>query len=295
MKNKTVIIGSINTDIVYQVENLPVKGETINAMTKTYFPGGKGYNQAVAASKFSSEVYLIGKIGNDSNGEYIKETFDKVDIDFSKVLIDHDNPTGEAIILVDNQGNNMISVLNGTNMILKYNELPIVENATVLMQLEVPLKLVLEVIKQKKNNIIILNMAPYRNISIKKLIGVDILVLNEVEGRQLVGDNDLSYEEILIKLHNELLESRIIITLGGKGVIYYDGGIIKHKQAFSVDVIDTTGAGDTFVGVLAGMLNRVEFEKAIEYANVAAALSTTKMGAQSAMPSFDEVDQFIRM
>lgn len=293
--NKRVIIGSINLDRIYRVKALPLKGETINAQSKELFPGGKGFNQAVAVSKVNEKVKLVGRIGNDGSGEYISRVLEKTAIDTENIIMDESAPTGEAIILVDDLGNNMITVVNGANMDLSINDVPLIENSVVLMQLEIPMPIVLDQInnKIKNNNKVVINFAPYREMKLEKLRLIDVLILNEVEAQQLVKNFSLSFEEILSQLSRKMPSTSIIITLGADGVIYKHQDDVYRIEGHNVTTVDTTGAGDTFVGVLAGLLDQMPFEKVIEYANAAAAISTTMVGAQSGMPSIEKILEFL--
>lgn len=293
--NNTVIIGSINLDRIYRVNELPLKGETINAISKNLFPGGKGFNQAVAVSKVNSNVKLIGKIGKDQSAEYIYKIMKDTLINTEDIAIDESAPTGEAIILVDDFGHNMITVVNGANMKLSINDIPLIENSVVLMQLEIPMTIIMNQIDNKiiNNNKLIINFAPFRKVEMEKLRFIDVLILNEIEAQQLVDNFNLSFEEILLQLSNEMPSSNIIITLGSEGVIYSDQGEINRLEGHNVKTVDTTGAGDTFVGVLTGLFNQMPFKEVIKYSNAAAAISTTRVGAQSAMPTLDEIELFL--
>ncbi len=294
MSNR-VVIGSINLDRIYRVNELPLKGETINAKSKELFPGGKGFNQAVAVSKVNSNVKLIGKIGKDESAEYISKIMKNTIINSEDIAIDVSAPTGEAIILVDDLGHNMITVVNGANMKLSINDIPLIENSVVLMQLEIPMSIIMNQIdnKIKNNNKLIINFAPFRKVTMEKLRLIDVLILNEIEAQQLVDNFNLSFEEILLQLSTEMPSSNIIITLGSKGVIYSDQGEINWLEGHIVKTVDTTGAGDTFVGVLTGLFNQMPFKNVIKYSNAAAAISTTRVGAQSAMPTLDEIECFL--
>lgn len=292
---KIFIIGSINADIVYEVNNLPEKGETINSNTKSLYCGGKGYNQAYAASKFNEYVYLCGKLGIDSNGKFLKKSFKNKSINVENILYDKTTPTGEAIILVDKNGDNLISVLKGTNGLVEMEDVvkfkEKLRDNIILMQMEIPFNTVKSVIglKEELNLKIVLNLAPFKEIDWEILKKVDYLILNEVEASQLIKENISDYDMLIKNISRKLPNTNIVITLGSDGVIFNSNEKIIKLKAHNVDVIDTTGAGDTFVGVLAALLDKEDYETAIGHANVAAAISTTKLGAQSAMPNCEDV------
>jgi ribokinase len=286
-----VVIGSINVDIVYKVPHLPAVGETANAMSKVLYPGGKGYNQAVAASKAGIKVKLIGSVGDDDSGKYILESIRSHEIDTGNLMISQEYPSGEAIIFVDENGDNMIMVSGGINMKMNIAQLPIIENSIVLMQLEIPMEIIWHMIEAKGSNMIVLNLAPYREFPIGKLKGVDILVMNKVEASQLVGESNISPEILLKQIKESLPECIPVITLGKEGVIYLDQEIVKIP-AESVVTVDTTGAGDTFTGLLAGLIDQMPFNEVMRLANRGAAISTTREGAQTGMPTLDEIKKF---
>ena len=285
------VIGSINVDIVYRTEHLPAVGETINAVSKNRFLGGKGCNQAVAASRVGSKVNLIGSIGADESGRYILDSLEKQKISTEHILESNQYPSGEAIIIVDDQGNNMIMVSGGANREMTLEQLPLVEDSIILMQLEIPLAIVFHVIKNKQENLIVLNLAPYRDIPIERLAGVDILVMNEVEACQLTGTATMNPEELLGRIKSALPNCVPVITLGEQGVVYLDQQVVKFP-AERVVPVDTTGAGDTFTGILAGLIDRMPFQEAVKLANLGASMSTLKEGAQTGMPTLEEILDF---
>ncbi len=285
------VIGSINADIVYKTPHLPAIGETTNAYSKNRYPGGKGYNQAVAASKVGSLVELIGSVGADDSGQYILETLTSQNIEIGGVSVSGEYPSGEAIIFVDENGDNMIMVSGGVNKKMTMKQIPEIKNSIILMQLEIPMEIVWHIIEAKTNNIIVLNLAPYRFFPIEKLRGVDILVMNEVEASQLVGYAEMSPELLLKQIKEGLPDCIPVITLGKEGVVYLDDEVVKISAEI-VAPVDTTGAGDTFTGILAGLIDRMPLKEAMILANRGAAISTTREGAQTGMPTLDEIMNF---
>jgi ribokinase len=288
VENIIWVIGSINVDRFYRVKKLPKIGETINAHDMSIHPGGKGFNQAVAAANVNGRVRFSARIGDDDSGMYLLEYLKHVPIETPLVTVDFNHPTGQAIIQVDENGDNMITVLSGANGHMKMEDLPKVLSRTILMQCELPVDLISEMISNKGACRIALNLAPYRQIPLEVLRHVDILVVNEGEARQLLGVEYMEPEEMLNQIKALLPDTLTIITLGERGVLYIDE-IIVAVPPCTAQVQDTTGAGDTFVGVLVGMIDEVGIEEAIRWANCAAAMSTERMGAQSAMPTRQQI------
>lgn len=287
---KVVVVGSINVDMVFTSDKRPSAGETILGNTFSLIPGGKGANQAVAASKLGAESIMIGCVGSDVNGNFAVDSLNsaKVNTEFIDVL--HEIPTGVANIVVAENDNSII-VISGANyevdktVIDRYKNV-ILSADIVLLQLEIPMEAVeytLEICK--KNNVsVILNPAPAVELSSQMVGNATYITPNEHELKVILG-KDCNIEEEMKKYPNKL-----IVTLGAKGVKYYDGNEFKHIPSCKVEVVDTTGAGDTFCGALASALVRgEELQHAIKFANKAAAYSITKLGAQSGMPTFDQL------
>lgn len=301
---KIVVVGSSNTDLVVDSKKIPSPGETVLGGDFNMISGGKGANQAVAASRAGSDVTFICKIGNDYFGNRAIEEYKKENINLNHIFIDKAHPSGVAIILVDEiSGENSIVVAPGSNNYLSVEDIMLVEEIIaradiVLIQLEIPISTVEYVLRlAKKNNVkTILNPAPAQILSDKLLSMVDIITPNESETENLIGiypDNEQKLERAGKKLLKKV-RNAILITLGEKGV--YLNSKNKSAQlipAKNVKAIDTTAAGDVFNGYLASSLSdNKKLEEAIKIAIEAAAISVTKRGAQPSIPLMSELISF---
>lgn len=297
--NKVVVLGSINMDMVMTTDRLPEVGETLLGETMDYYVGGKGANQAVSAARFGASVALIGKTGQDTFGEKVYAHLKNEGIDMHGVTTEQNLFTGVASIFKLRE-DNAIVVLPGANMLLEVTEQQMNEvlstHDVLLTQLEIPLATVkkgLEV-AHEKGVVTILNPAPYNEQMSELLPFVDIITPNETEFEGLLG-HSIAPE----MLEKEMLEwstahdTQLIVTRGGYGTSYTTGTVVKTIRAQKVPVLDTTGAGDTFNGILAACLaEQRTMEQAIEYAGLGASLSVTKLGAQTGMPTSTEIRQF---
>jgi ribokinase len=299
-KDKILVAGSLNMDLVIKTEKLPEIGETVLGTSFITVPGGKGGNQAVAAAKLRSNVTMVGAVGSDEFGRALIENLKNNMVDVRGIII-KDGPSGVASICVDQQGRNMIMVAPGANMEFTGEELPAHLFSGVkilLLQLEIPLKTVQFCIERaKEQNIqVILNPAPAQKLERELLQKVDILVPNETELKILTGYGTKSLEEV--KRGAEMLldmgVNAVIVTLGEKGCLIKQKDFEKYLPAYEVKAIDTTAAGDAFIGGLAtALLQDYELEEAVDFASAVAAVSVTKMGAQTSLPERDEVEKFI--
>lgn len=292
---KVVVVGSINTDMVFTSSKRPKAGETVLGDSFTVIPGGKGANQAVAASKLGAECHMVGCVGDDSNGKFCIGNFIKYGVNTDCIETVSDMPTGVANIIVA-EGDNSIIVISGSNskitneMINKHKQV-ILSADIVLMQLEIPMDVVEYTAELcKKNNVkVILNPAPAKTLSKSLIENSTYITPNQHEIKTILGENSCDDIDQILKQYPD----KIIVTLGSEGVKYFDGNEIKIIPSFKINVVDTTGAGDTFCGSLsAALINDFELPEAITFANKAAAISTTKFGAQSGMPDLAEIKKF---
>jgi ribokinase len=304
MKNKIVVVGSYNVDITAQTERLPQAGETVLGKGITFSAGGKGANQAVAAARAGADVAFIARVGADHYGETAILDLEREGIDCRGVTLDSDSATGMASITVDQYGENCIIVASGANARLSPQDIEkncdlIAEAGILLIQLETPVETVEAALRcaKKHQTKVILNPAPALPLSSDLLKLVSIITPNEGEAELLTGipiENINSLEKVADKLQAFGMEAALI-TLGANGVFLSNHEITKLIPAFQVKALDTTGAGDVFNGVLAACLGKWGFslESAVFHAAAAASLSVTRPGAQSSIPRFKEVQQFI--
>ena len=310
MSEKTdyvLIIGSSNMDLNIYTRRFPNPGETVTGGTFKQFLGGKGANQAVASVRSEARTIFIGKIGYDLFGDQMISQLKDEGVNMDHIFRDPQEPSGVAFILIDEHGENMISVAPGANFNLKPDEIrsktQIIKNASsIVVQMEIPIDAIQEIFKiaSEGKAIKILNPAPLRTIPIEVLRKVDIIIPNEGELfrlHSLLGFNNLKEEgkQKIIHISKDLASigvKYIITTLGDKGCIIFEKKTDKifEVSASKVDAVDTVGAGDCFIGVLASMLSKGEaILNAVNYATTAASIAVTRKGAQESMPSLSDI------
>lgn len=287
---KVVVIGSINVDMVFTSDKRPKAGETVLGNTFSMIPGGKGANQAVSAAKLGGETYMIGCVGEDPNGEFSLSNLQQMKVNTEGVERVKYSPTGVANIVVAEKDNSII-VISGANFQISKDiidkHIDLIKSADiVLLQLEIPLDVVeytSELCRENKVKVI-LNPAPGLELSRSIIENATYITPNEHELKIIFGE--LSDPDQVLKLY----PNKLIVTIGSQGAKYYDGNEIKIVPTYDVDVVDTTGAGDTFCGGLAAALVRGDsIEDAIKFANKAASFTVTKLGAQEGMPSLSQL------
>ncbi len=286
--------------MVIKSEKLPAPGETVIGGNFLMNAGGKGANQAVAAAKLGAEVIFVSKIGNDIFGNQAIAGFKDVGINTDFVFVDHENPSGIALILVDGKGENSISVASGANGNLKISEVAqaielIEENDIVLLQLEIPISTVEATIKHsfEKKAIVILNPAPAQMLDESIFQFIHLITPNETEAELLTGVkvSDLATAEMAANIFHERGIPNVIITLGSKGAFFHCKNMQMLIPAPIVQAIDSTAAGDVFNGALTVLLSEGHsIENAIVFACKAASISVTRMGAQASAPTRDELN-----
>jgi ribokinase len=298
-----VVIGSCNMDMTVRCKDLPIPGQTMLGDSFYTNPGGKGANQAVAAAKLGAKTQIVARVGNGMFVPRFFESYERVGLGHEFVVRDPDTPSGTALIFVDDEGENMIVVAPGANLKLTPDDveaaLPVIEGAKVMiMQLEVPMETVIHAARLAKRfgTTVILNPAPVRALPQELLENVDIIVANEVEVMILSGAKDVDTSTAAAACR-PIIESGVdcvITTLGKDGAVIATKDSASKVRGFKVNAIDTTSAGDTFVGALAcGLTEGMSLEDATRFANAAAALSATKVGAQQSMPTRSEVDEML--
>lgn len=298
--NKVItVIGSSNTDMVVKSSRLPAPGETIIGGEFGMYPGGKGANQAVAAARLGGNVHFVGKRGNDIFGTEASTLLQKEGIDTSHFTIDQHLPSGIALITVDDKGENCIVVASGANAAITPNDLepvqPLIEQShIVLLQLEIPIATIEQAaaIAAEKDVTIILNPAPAQSLPASLLQKVSIITPNETEAEILTGitiTDIASAQQAAVALKDKGVQT-VIITLGAEGALVYHQNEFIKVETTPVVAVDTTAAGDVFNGALAvALADGKSVEDAAKYACKAAAISVTRMGAQSSAPTKQEV------
>jgi len=298
------VVGSYVTDLMSRTPHMPRVGETVLGGPFKMGPGGKGGNQAVAAARQGSTVYMVTKVGDDEFGAYARASFEKDGIDTRYVFVDPTESTGAALIAVDDNGDNMIVVALGACGTLTTAEVAqaseaIKSSAVVLLQLETSNEAVKATVALAKHYgvPVILNPAPYHEFPREILQDVSYITPNETEAYGLTGiqvDDEASALKAAQAIY-AMGVPQVLITLGKKGCFYYNGRESgKLYPGFEVQAVDTTGAGDAFNGGLAHALAAGQgLEDAIIYANAVAALSVTKVGTAPAMPTKHEVEAFL--
>jgi ribokinase len=287
-----VVFGSINLDLIFPLPALPRPGESLLSPAVLIQPGGKGANQAVAAARDGAPVAMIGAVGSDALAEGALTLLRKTEVDLSRVAT-VEAPTGCAGIFVDRQGRNMIGVGSGANLAVNAEQLPdelLGPQTAVLLQMEVPPEQTARVIARARRAgaRIVLNLAPAGPLRDDALRSVDILVVNESETEWLARETGC--EPTAAALHHRF-GCTVVRTLGPDGAeaAGRDGPITIPGRP--VEAVDTTGAGDCFTGALAAALDRgLSLTKALERANIAAALCCTRSGSQVTMPAAAETD-----
>lgn len=305
MANRVIILGSINVDSIYQVERFPQPGETIAVKQKSYAPGGKGANQAVAAARSGAEVSFVGAVGADNDGQEMVKTLGENNVDTGRIAVDPDNGTGSAVITLDENGQNDIMVYGGANQAMTEKQLAGLEQVLantdfLVAQLETPQAVTLAAFKMAKQQHVttILNLAPAAELLPELMSYTDIIVPNETESALLTG--------IAVKDEQSMLENaaffkqqgikHTIITLGEQGVFYAEEDDHGLVPAFKVKAIDTTAAGDTFIGALSSQLkpDLSNLESALTYAQRASSLTVQGMGAMPSIPLAAEVEEALQ-
>ncbi len=300
MTREIVVVGSSNTDMVIKSEHLPGPGETVLGGEFFMNPGGKGANQAVAAARLGGQVVFIAKLGDDIFGQEAVQGFRNEGINTDFIAVDPDEPSGVATIMVDDKGENCIAVASGANNTLSPADIdnamePIDAADILLMQLETPIPTIEHVaaLGSEKGKTVILNPAPAQALSDGLLAKLDVTTPNETEAEILTGIKvkHISDAEKAARALREKGVGTVIITLGSQGAFVLGESFIGLVPARKVDALDTTAAGDTFNGALAvGLAKGLAIEDAVEFANKAASVSVTRLGAQASAPRLEELE-----
>jgi len=294
-----LVIGSLNMDLVARVPHLPAPGETLASDSFATVAGGKGANQAVAAARLGARTAMVGCVGDDTHGRALRDALRHEGIDLRALRTHATQPTGLALIAVDRASRNHIVLVPGANDTLGSADLDaadalLADAAVVVCQLEVPMLTVLQALQRAKaaGKTTVLNPAPARALDAALLAQVDWLVPNEVEASMLSGvavHGLSSAREAAAVLLRRGCE-QVLITLGAQGVLHAHAGGMQHHAAPVVEAVDTTAAGDTFIGGFAARLAAgATAAEAIRFGQAAAALSVTRPGAQTSIPTLRDV------
>jgi ribokinase len=297
--NKVTVVGSFMYDLVATAPRRPKTGETLIGDSFGMFLGGKGANQAIAASRAGAIVSMVGRLGNDLFGDQFLEKFSEEGINTDFVIQDTENGTGVGMPLIDASGDNSIVIIPQANMALSFEnidqaESSIADSDVLVLQCEVPMEANQRAaeIANKTDTLVILNPAPACEIPDALLSLVDIITPNESETEILTGmptETDNQAIEAAHLLLSKGIET-VILTLGSRGSFLLTKKMEKLIPAYSVEVVDTTAAGDAFCGALAASLaHGINIEKSVKIANAAGALAVTKLGAEPSLPSREEI------
>ncbi|MDQ7048444.1 MAG: ribokinase [Enterobacterales bacterium] len=301
--SKVAVVGSFGQDMIMQVSHIPARGETVGEgrFSKTF--GGKGANQGLAAARSDGQVVFVAMLGEDEAGNTAISSFKNEGIDTRFMTQTDQESTGTALIFVGDDGENSITVAPGANYFLKAAHVDAAAEelkaaSLILMQLEIPMQTVEYVLEQAQawDTPVMLNPAPAKPLSVTALQRIHTLVVNETEA-EIVSGQTLDGDEAVAKIAAQLRQTGpkvVIVTLGAKGA-YVDSdeftGLIKGNK---VDTLDTTAAGDVFCGALTTAMSEGKtIDEAIRFANAAAAIAVTRLGAQPSVPHRAEIDTFL--
>ncbi len=314
-----LVVGSLNADLVVRAPRFPQPGETISGEDLQVIPGGKGANQAVAAARHGAQVSMLGRVGNDGFGDFLLDNLKENNVDISRIRRD-DASTGTATIIVDSNGQNSIVLSAGANgnvSVGDVDQASFADHKLLLLQLEIPTPTVLAATRRAREHglSVILNPAPAKELPDELISMVDYLIPNETELGLLTGMDvkDPSSTELAARSLLARGVKNVIVTLGSRGALIVNREASIQVDTYAVDVVDTTAAGDAFIGgfaykllesasLLANFQEQVSqrrhgdasvLQNAVRYACACGALATTKFGAQPSLPTKEEVERFM--
>lgn len=297
-----LVVGSLNADLVVRAPRFPAPGETISGGDLATIPGGKGANQAVAAARQGVRVSMLGRVGKDNFGDFLLANLQANQVDTTLVQRD-DAATGTAIIVVDANGQNSIVLSPGANGQVRPADVDpasLPRPKLVLLQLEIPLESVIHAaaVGRGLGARVLLNPAPARPLPDELIAQTDFLIPNETELSLLTGQpvTDIASAESAARTLLAKGVQTVIVTLGANGALVVTPEKTTHVPPFHVDVVDTTAAGDAFIGGFsAALLRGLALEEAVRHGNACGALAATQFGAQPSLPTAEEVNKFMNM
>jgi len=295
-----LVVGSLNADLVVRAPRFPQPGETISGEDLQVIPGGKGANQAVAAARLGANVSMLGRVGSDNFGDFLLDNLAQNNVDSSLVRRD-DASTGTAIIVVDSNGQNSIVLSPGANGKVTPGDVDLASflaGGLLLLQLEIPIPTVLRAAQRARDNgtRVLLNPAPAQPLPDELIALADFIIPNETELSLLTGIdvNGPAGAEQAARALVQRGADHVIVTLGSRGALLVDKDTSLRVDTFKVDVVDTTAAGDAFIGGFASaLLQNQPLKDCVRFGCACGALAVTKFGAQPSLPTKEEVNAFI--
>lgn len=299
MNKKITVIGSLNYDVILKIPRLPFKGETLTANGAAFSAGGKGANQAVQAAKLKTPTYMVGCVGTDASADFLVNTAKEygVNVDYIRKV---PGSSGMGVINAVEDGSVYSCIVRGANFEVTKedvdNAMPILkESGVCILQNEIPVEIIAYAIDKAKEAgcIVVLNAAPAIELPEECLSKVDILVVNEVEAEFYCHEKIDSVEKAKteIKKMAEKYNNNVIFTLGKDGAVAYENGTIEFIPAMKVDAIETTGAGDSYIGAVShSIIEGKSLIEACKFATKCSAITVCRMGAQPSMPTLEDVE-----
>ena len=299
MNKKITVIGSLNYDVILKIPRLPFKGETLTANGAAFSAGGKGANQAVQAAKLKTPTYMVGCVGTDASADFLVNTAKEygVNVDYIRKV---PGSSGMGVINAVEDGSVYACIVRGANFEVTRedvdNAMPILkESGVCILQNEIPVEIIVYAIDKAKEAgcIVVLNAAPAIELPEECLSKVDILVVNEVEAEFYCHEKIDSVEKAKteIKKMAEKYNNNVIFTLGKDGAVAYENGTIEFIPAMKVDAIETTGAGDSYIGAVShSIIEGKSLIEACKFATKCSAITVCRIGAQPSMPTLEDVE-----
>ena len=299
MNKKITVIGSLNYDVILKIPRLPFKGETLTANGAAFSAGGKGANQAVQAAKLKTPTYMVGCVGTDASADFLVNTAKEygVNVDYIRKV---PGSSGMGVINAVEDGSVYACIVRGANFEVTKedvdNAMPILkESGVCILQNEIPVEIIVYAIDKAKEAgcTVVLNAAPAIELPEECLSKVDILVVNEVEAEFDCHEKIDSVEKAKteIKKMAEKYNNNVIFTLGKDGAVAYENGTIEFIPAMKVDAIETTGAGDSYIGAVShSIIEGKSLIEACKFATKCSAITVCRMGAQPSMPTLEDVE-----